>query len=178
MNVKVQGVKNTIKTFSGVYFDYEEMNPNTILIEDIAHPLSLIPRWAGHSQICYSVAQHCCWCHDTIFDHTGDSELAFEALMHDSPEAYLGDCPKPLKNLLPDYQKIEDKLSQIIAKKFGFKYPHSAEVKRIDREALLFELDNVKLFSTTEHWNPLRAEQEFLNRFHKYVALNVTQKQK
>src|SRR3989304_6672039 len=110
--------KTSILTYSGLTFDYAEMNPKSIAIEDIAHALSYIPRWAGHTQVFYSVAQHLCWCHDNI----ENKEFAFEALMHDSPETYLGDCPKPLKNLLIDYMILEEKLSHIIAKKFGYSY--------------------------------------------------------
>lgn len=168
-------MENSIRTFSGTTFDYLVMNPDSILIEDIANALARIPRWGGHSYIPYSVAQHCCWCHDRLID---EPEKSFEALMHDSPEAYLGDCPKPLKSLLPDYQKIEDRLSHILAKKFDYPYPHSSIIKDVDKLALNFEWYNVKLESKIECWSYERAAQEFLNRYYMYVAPNVTQKQK
>jgi hypothetical protein len=147
--------KNTITTFTGLSFSYLDMKPETICIEDIAHALSFIPRWLGHSPRFYSVAQHLCWCHDNI----ENKSFAYEALMHDATEAYIGDCPKPLKTLL----------SLVIAQKFFLPYPGSPEVKVIDKKALLWEYNNVKIpASSADIWTSQRAEQEFLDRFNKY----------
>src|SRR3546814_14727426 len=63
-------------------------------------------------------------------------EHKFTALMHDAAEAYLGDIPKPLKNLLPDYSRIEKYLMNIIAAKFGFEYPVHPIIKEADMEAI------------------------------------------
>ena len=87
---------NSIKTFSGVYFSYIDMDPNTILIEDIAHALSNIARWSGHTNSFYSVAQHCCWCHDADIEQNE----SFERLMHDATEAYLGGLSLSFKNFI------------------------------------------------------------------------------
>jgi hypothetical protein len=89
--------------------------------------------------------------------------------MHDATEAYIGDCPKPLKTLLPDYIKVEALLSLVIAQKFFLPYPGSPEVKVIDKKALLWEYNNVKIpASSADIWTSQRAEQEFLDRFNKY----------
>lgn len=164
--------EHSIKTYTGVYFNYVSMNPDTILIEDIAHALSNIPRWMGHTNIFYSVAQHCCWCHDNVIS----DDKKFESLMHDSTEAYLGDCPSPLKSLLPAYKQLENRLSLVIAEKFGYDYPYSDYTKEVDKAALHWEWENMRLKDKIEYWSPQVAEQEFLNRFYKYVAMNVTQK--
>lgn len=153
---------NSIRTYTGLYFDYTKMDPNTIHIEDIAHALSNIPRWMGHSEKAYSVAQHCCWCHDADIEQNE----SFERLMHDATEAYLGDCPSPLKNLLPQYKDLEHKLSAIIAAKFGFNYPYSDNTKIADRAALEFEWENMRMSDRLECWNPEKAKQEFLKRFY------------
>src|SRR3546814_7729119 len=63
-------------------------------------------------------------------------EHKFTALMHDAAEAYLEDIPKPLKNLLPDYSRIEKYLMNIIAAKFGFEYPVHPIIKEADMEAI------------------------------------------
>ncbi len=162
---------NSIRTFTGQYFSYVEMNPDTIKIEDIAHALSNIPRWMGHTNVFYSVAQHCCWCHDALIE----PDEAFERLMHDATEAYLGDCPSPLKSLLPSYKEIEHQLSIVIAKKFGYNYPYSVQTKLTDKAALEFEWENIRMKDQIEYWSPDRAKQEFLDRFYKYVAIPVTQ---
>lgn len=155
---------NSIKTFSGVYFDYTQMNPDTIKIEDIAHALSNIPRWLGHSNKFYSVAQHCCWCHDANIE----PDERFERLMHDATEAYLGDCPSPLKSLLPAYKNLENQLRIVIAQKYGFNFPYSEATKLTDRAALEYEWENMRLEDKLEHWSPERAKTEFLKRFYEH----------
>lgn len=152
---------NSIRTFTGAYFNYLKMDPDTIHIEDIAHALSHIPRWMGHTKVFFSVAQHCCWCHDA--NVAPDEE--FERLMHDATEAYLGDCPSPLKSLLPAYKDLENTLSIVIAKKYGYNYPYSADTKLADRAALEIEWENMRMEDKMEIWSSEKAKAEFLKRF-------------
>lgn len=155
---------NSIKTYSGVYFDYLKMDPDTIDINDIAHALSLIPRWLGHTAELYSVAQHCCWCHDYYIEIVEDEKL--ERLMHDATEAYLGDCPSPLKKLLPGYKDLENKLSKVLAQKYGYNYPYSSTTKFIDLQALHYEWEFIRLNDgEVDCWTSEKAEAEFLMRF-------------
>lgn len=49
---------NCIRTVSGQYVDLADPDPDTILITDIAHALSQLPRFGGHLPRFYSVAQH------------------------------------------------------------------------------------------------------------------------
>ncbi len=93
-----------IKTFSGKHFYYDKINKDDIDINDIAVSLSNICRFAGHLSHFYSVAQHAVLCSQLV-----PQEFAFEALMHDATEAYCQDIPAPLKRLLPDYKRMEEK---------------------------------------------------------------------
>jgi hypothetical protein len=153
---------NSIRTFTGYYFNYLKMDPESINIEDIAHALSNMPRWLGHTKKFFSVAQHCCWCHDANIE---PEDERLERLMHDATEAYLGDCPSPLKSLLPQYKELEEKLSVVIAKKFGYNYPYSPATKLVDRAALEIEWEDMKLEDKMECWSPEKAKTEFLKRF-------------
>jgi 5'-deoxynucleotidase YfbR-like HD superfamily hydrolase len=153
---------NSIRTLTGYYFNYLKMDPESINIEDIAHALSNMPRWLGHTKKFFSVAQHCCWCHDANIE---PEDERLERLMHDATEAYLGDCPSPLKSLLPQYKELEKKLSIVIAKKFGFNYPYSPATKLVDRAALEIEWEDMKLEDKMECWSPEKAKAEFLKRF-------------
>lgn len=162
-----------IRTYSDKMFDYSNINPNQIDINDIAQALSQIPRWLGHTDKLYSVAQHCCWC----YDNTDGNKL--EALMHDATEAYVSDIPSPLKALLPDYKNIENKVATQIALKFRFNYPYSHNTHIVDKQALYFERTNVKKldndyipldkniskFCNIKHWSSKKAKKEFLKRF-------------
>jgi uncharacterized protein len=122
--------ERTIKTISGIYVDVFEPKPEMFVIEDIAHALSMIPRWGGHFPFFYSVARHS---REVSFRTKGDK---LEALMHDASEAYLMDLPRPIKRNMPEYKAIEDGLMMVIAEKFGFQYPLSEETKRADKAEL------------------------------------------
>jgi 5'-deoxynucleotidase YfbR-like HD superfamily hydrolase len=128
---------NSIRTFSGLYFNY--LNPTTemVKIEDIAHALSRIPRFLGHTEHPVPVAVHCLAMAATL--HEVGSPYALEALLHDAAEAYLCDIPKPLKTLLPDYQKLEEIVNRVIATKFKLMYPFRKSVRDQDKEMLELE---------------------------------------
>lgn len=122
---------NSIRTFTGKYLDFTNIREVDICIEDIAHALSLMPRWAGHTKGLLSVGFHSiCCCRMASDTHK------LGALLHDASEAYLCDLPKPIKDLLPEYKVYEDNLMRVIARKFGFQYPLNHEVKHVDNKML------------------------------------------
>ena len=125
----------TILTASGRYFDilaptFEE----TYAIDEIAHALSHICRFTGHTRTFYSVAQHCYHASFLV-----PKEHALAALMHDAAEAYLGDVSSPLKQLLPDYRAIEEQVEQGVFSHFGIATPLHPCVKHADLVMLATE---------------------------------------
>lgn len=157
--------KNTIRTNSGLFINVFDTDPDTISIEDIAHALSMIPRFGGHLNRFYSVAQHSVLCFNLAIVYGPEHGLA--ALLHDASEAYLLDMPTPIKIGLPDYKATEYKLMEVIANKFGFEFPLNPVIKKVDAEALeieyvnLVELDNYE-FDCMSHTD---AKIEFLELF-------------
>lgn len=150
-----------IRTYSGLYLNVFDPDPATICIEDIAHALSNLCRFAGHTKKFYSVAQHSVLCALHV-----DDDFRLQALMHDASEAYLLDIPKPIKNRLVGYKDMEDKMMSIIATKFGFDYPLHKEVKGIDNYMLEWEWrDVVTCENRFLSWEPERAKKEFLMIF-------------
>lgn len=111
---------------SGKYFRLLSTGQE-IKIEDIAHALSHLCRFTGHTREFYSVAQHSVLC-----SHLVPAEFALEALLHDATEAYIGDMSTPLKSLLPRYKAIESAIWYEIADTFGVARQLSQEVKRAD----------------------------------------------
>jgi len=157
---------HSIRTFTGKYFDYTVMDPDTIDIRDIAHALSNMPRFSGHTPQFYSVAQHCV--RAAIY---APDEVKLEALLHDATEAYLLDVAKPLKALLPDYQKLELQLFYVINKKFGLIEPAHPSIKKIDAELLEDEFRNVVLWdglAPFPGWDHRLAEITFLKYYEAY----------
>ena len=47
-----------VETYTGLKFHLADPKKNEIIIEDIAHALSLLCRYTGHCNQFYSVAQH------------------------------------------------------------------------------------------------------------------------
>lgn len=135
----------SILTIAGTYFSFEPGGRRDWKIETIAHALSHLCRFNGHTRDFYSVAQHC-----VLASYVVPPEFAFEALMHDRVEAFIGDVSAPLKQFLLDYQRIEKMLEEESAAVFGLPYPMSPEVKRADT-AMLFSERRDLMNTAIEH---------------------------
>jgi hypothetical protein len=141
---------------------------------DIAHALSLLCRYGGHSSRFYSVAEH-----SVLMSHAVAPENALWALLHDAAEAYLGDVIRPLKRALPAYALIEDNVMAFICARFGLDVECPAEVKEADNRILVNEravlmgppplpwasIEDVEpLDVTVEGWPAAVAEATFYDR--------------
>lgn len=62
-----------------------------------------------------------------------------EGLLHDGIEAYLGDVPKPFKQLLPDWREIEDDLDTQLRYRFWLPLYKTIECRLADQAALILE---------------------------------------
>ncbi|HXP52130.1 MAG TPA: HD family hydrolase [Bacteroidia bacterium] len=159
---------NHIRTFTGLEINVFDPTPEMICIEDIAHALSVMPRFAGHTRQFYSVAQHSYYCSTQA---TPKNRL--KALLHDASEAYMMDMPKPLKNLFPEFTMVEENLMRVIAKKYNFAWPADAELKYIDAKALEVEYNELMICSVPPEKRELipfssgAAKILFLNEFKK-----------
>jgi 5'-deoxynucleotidase YfbR-like HD superfamily hydrolase len=133
-------INNTIKTFTGQYFDLARPNPDDIDIESIAHALSNICRFGGHCPQFYSVAEHCLHCAKLAYRDKQPIRTVMAILLHDAAEAYLGDIVKPLKVMLPKYQELESQVELAIERRFGVDFDINAEaIKNYDRALLKAE---------------------------------------
>ncbi|HET8688249.1 MAG TPA: hypothetical protein VFM18_16575 [Methanosarcina sp.] len=128
-----------IETASGKKVFFLEPDPEQIDIKDIALALSRIPRFNGHTNRFYSVAEHC-WTGQRFINN--EYKLAF--LLHDATEAYLCDIPSPIKQYLPDYKKIERGLEEAISIKYGWNsYLDSDMIKYMDLAMLSVEAQHL-----------------------------------
>lgn len=164
-----------IKLVGGGYFDLERPSQSRFDIRDIAHALAHLCRFTGHTRRFYSVAQH-----SVLVSHIVPKEHAMEGLMHDAAEAFIGDVSAPLKGMLPDYKRLEERVEAVVFERFGLPSCLPACVKTADLIALrteqrdLMGADSHRWLSTDEVRplvqviEPLPPEQacvQFLERF-------------
>ena len=164
----------TIQLASGTYFDFERPLLGPEALSDIAHALSNLCRFTGHTSQFYSVAEH-----SVHVSHLVPPAMALVALMHDAPEAFIGDVAKPLKELLPDYKRIEDRIEAAVFAHFNLPLPLPAAVKEADRVMLATEqaqaMHSADIWRHTHgkkaaqiklhFWSPDEAFRQFIWRF-------------
>lgn len=163
-NMPVENLYTTdcIRTFTGLYMNVFEPTPDMICIEDIAHALSHQCRFGGHLPKFYSVAEHC-----VAASVLANNANKLAALLHDASEAYLLDIPRPIKHRLSNYKEIENNLMALIAEKFGFEWPLSENVKRVDEYLLQWEWHTIMIDTNSSYlpYSSKGAEEMFLQKF-------------
>lgn len=164
-----------IETASGQRYDFENPRPETVLLEDIAHALSNVCRFAGHIRRFSSVAEHSVLVSRIVeaqslerFDltpgwaRTKKNVIVRAALLHDGHEAYIWDAPSPVKPLLGDtFKRLGRIADEAIAAKF---LPEGCSadtfkndiIKAADRTALVVEgRALLPVGPTDDEWEPL-----------------------
>lgn len=166
---------NWFQTYTGRRFYPMDPRPEDFDLKDIAHALANVNRYGGHLDRPYSVAQH-----SVLVSRHCPPGLEMCGLMHDAPEAYIGDMVKPLKLMLPQFQEIEDGVWRALAKRFDLPEEMPDEVKRVDLQMLGTEVRDLMdqpvgdwhlalgvdlLPIEVTPWDWQKAEAEFLYRY-------------
>ena len=174
-----------ITTVTGIHFYPLNPNPQDIDIEDIAHALSLICRANGHFRHFYSVAQHCIACAEEAIERGYSPEVILGCLLHDASEAYLCDVTRPVKKHIPQYLQAEEKLQEVIWKRFIGRELTDAEKKlifEIDDDILSMEFHLLMPEDLNEDYRKLQGSytceyqdpQEVKSRFIQMATLDIT----
>jgi hypothetical protein len=173
-----RNIQPYIETYTGRKFFFLDPSPEMFHIEDIAHALSLNCRFTGHINEFYSVAEH-----SLAVSYLTDDPL--EGLLHDLSEAYLTDIARPIKQYMPEYYNLENRIMRVASEKFGFSYPISANTKDADNAQLKTEAlallstkgkdwvddfpTKIKAGVAPECLSPKLAEAAFLERYYELI---------
>lgn len=171
--VKVE-VGPSIMLHSGAWMDLCSPSTSDFTIDDIAHGLANLCRYAGQCRDFYSVAEHSILVSECVQSH------AFDALLHDAAEAFLGDITRPLKQMLPDYRRIEAQVQLAIFERFGLPATIDPIIKEADLRVLAAEQRQIMPDGTdawaeaggvipapvvVRHLSPAQAKYAFLEKF-------------
>lgn len=176
-----------IETVSGIHFHFLDPKSEEIKITDIAHGLSMNCRFVGQCRGFYSVAEHS-WHVARMLEGT-PAIVQLAGLLHDASEAYITDVASPVKQFMPEYQKMEDNIMRAIAEKYGFEYPLHPAIKHADLSMLSNEAHHL-LTSRGNDWDmwlhrkrpavsdiyrpigmsPDTAQENFLDKFTELMA--------
>lgn len=152
-----------IKTYTGRRVWPLDFREEDFSIVDVAHSLSMICRFNGHSQAFYSVAEHSLHvamevdrrCTEAGVPRLNAIKRVLQALLHDAPEAYLGDTVRPLKSC-PEFAfvtKTENQILDVIMKSIGLPAEIHEMVHLVDNEILSHEGE--VLMNGTHGWDSL-----------------------
>lgn len=167
---------------SGTKFWPLDARVGDIDILDIAHALSNICRFGGHTRFFYSVSQH-----SVLTARRGRSLLERRwGLLHDAAEAYLGDVIRPIKRCVPEFKEAELRLMAVIAEKFGLPLPMPPEVKENEEVVLACEVRDLMPPNcgskwclppvpadddlVIDPWDPCRSRREFMGEFERLFS--------
>ena len=182
------------RMLSGRRLDLLDPSPLDVEIEDIAHGLARVARWNGQTNgsHAFSVAQHSLLVEEVFsrMDTGATAAAKLAALLHDAPEYVIGDMISPFKAVVGGgYKEVEKRLQSAINLRFSLPAVTASGllkmIKQADTVAAYFEATRLAGFAESEavkffgrprgfsadmfDLSPLpalKAQQEFLQRFH------------
>jgi hypothetical protein len=161
-------------TFTGKHFDPASPDPALIDARDIAHALSLITRGNGHVKTFWSVASHCLACEAEAAARGLRVRVRLACLLHDAGEAYLYDLIRPIKELLPGYARVEERLLETIWNAFLDRPLTAAErdaVFGIDDDMLSCDFHYLMAEELGGRWKNVRVTPDY--RFVPFAAVEA-----
>ncbi len=170
-------------TVTGVEFDLNCPQAEDVRIVDIAHALSHISRWNGHTpgRTPYTVAQHSVLMAQWLAEAGCVKDAQVCGLMHDAHEAYIGDISRPMKRIINSaaLRRTMIRLDTVIAEAFNFTWGYSTTIEIYDDGMLEWEewrimkhtipapdrkpISPDNLFDCV--WDYERANKEFMRTF-------------
>lgn len=167
-----------IRTYTGKIVNILDVKVEDIDIEDLAHSMSNICRYTGHSTFYYADALH-----SVYVSQKCEPPYRLHGLLHDTSGCFLGDMHGPLKHskhMKWYYQHEKNKIMPVIAQAFGIVYTKEIDIHVKERDNRVFATEVSQV--VTRPWpveyepypdlkikalSPLKAKQVFLTEFYK-----------
>ncbi len=178
-NVEPKRIGGFITTFTGVHFYPIDPRPEDFNLTDVVRGLSHENRANGHTTEPLPVAQHCVNVALTLRALGYNVRTQMIGLTHDVSEAYIKDMPSPLKEWLPDYKRVEEKVQAAAYEWAGLGVVTEEEYEPIhwvDKalfpvEAKYFmpnavhPIEPIFKYEVMEPWTPEKAREEYTKLF-------------
>jgi hypothetical protein len=136
-----------LTTMNGAVITKESGVPT---LTDMAYALSRQPRWAGHTEGWWSLADHSVFVAQMAGD---DARLALAGLLHDAHEALTGDVPTPFKSdELREVQKTFDRriFDAYFPGGYAAALPYLEKIKALDARCIYAEAMVIGPYSTRD----------------------------
>lgn len=171
-----------IQTATGGKFWPFDPRPEDINIVDIALSLSKQCRFGGHCKdgSFISVAQH-----SVMVSLNVPEEDGLWGLLHDAPEAYLGDLKRPIKKhpKFAFYLELEKAIMDCVCERFNLPKEMPAWIHIADERALATERRDFMVLTSEVWesrfepwkdiqitWSPDKASWRFIDRFNELIG--------
>jgi hypothetical protein len=143
-----------------------------------------------HTYICEGFAAH-----NSVAQHSYHvsflvpPEHALAGLLHDAHEAFVGDVPTPLKQLLPQYKELEQRVESAVLERFDLTRPLHPSIKAADLKMLATERRDLlpphddewvllrgiePCRDVIQPWPPESARLAFLQRYYELTRMKET----
>ncbi len=169
-----RGGDGWMRTHSGRRIWPLDPDPAHVDIADIAHALSNVARYNGHTREFYSVAQH-----SVIVARHVPRHLRLWALLHNASKAYLPDIATPLRRAVPSYVAADARMQRAIAAAHGLGPEEPGAVTRANLAvgaaeardlfdgplALASGIEASPVAERIEPWSQAQARAAFMDHF-------------
>lgn len=145
-NFSHDSAEDYVESFSGRRVRFGA-NPEVLAMDielcDVAHALSMLCRFNGHTNRFYSVAEHCLLMTRYAIEAGMGPRECLTVLHHDDAEYIIGDLPRPIKMVMSQFKAMENEIDQAVAIRFGTIWPLPDFVKELDARILVDERMNL-----------------------------------
>lgn len=142
-----------IQTYSGRVLDLVRPDPEAIHIDDLVIPMSVTPRFSGHTVGHLFPADLCfhSLLVESLMPASATPSARLAALLHDAHEAFTGDITSPMRQALAAYSPegasalkhiqfdLQDAVERAVGLNVSVRFECRAEIKQADLLALAIE---------------------------------------